>query len=100
MTLAIVPLEGLLVIGLLTALGILSCLRVFGAELEHQAKLHNLKVEAHQVRLEREKRLEEMQRQEQERADRFSASRQRALSQNQSMSTEELVGVDVLPEAA
>lgn len=100
MTFATVPLEAMLVIGLVTALGILSCLRIFGAELEHEVKLHHLTVKAHQVRLERQKRLEELQRHEQERADRFSAARQRALNLNQSANDDELVGVDILPEAA
>ena len=100
MMLAMLPMEAMLVIGLVMALGALSCLKVLGAELEHEKKVHNLRVEAHQLRLERQRRLDEMQRQEQERVDRFTASRARVLNAQNGRGADELVGVDVLPEAA
>lgn len=99
MALATLPIEAVLTIGVVTALTILSCLNIFGAELDQQEKLHKLKVQVNQVQRERQQRLDEMQQQERERSERYSASRQRALNTN-SLSVDDGFDVDIVAEAA
>lgn len=100
MTLAVLPLEAIATIGVVTALAILACLNVLGSELDQQMKLHKLRVQVNQVQRERQARLDEMERQERERSERYSASRHRALNMNTSSSSNDGFDVDVLEEAA
>lgn len=56
-----IPVEAMVVISVLIAAMVLSCLKVFGAEVEHESKMWQLRIEARRVRNERYARLIEAQ---------------------------------------
>jgi len=57
------PTEALVVLGLLSAAMVLSCLQVMGSELEHALKVHNLRVQARTLHNHRYRHAMELKRQ-------------------------------------
>lgn len=54
------PAEALIAAGVVSCWLVLMCLKVIGAEVTRAIRVHNLKVEAHRLRLQQRKRLMEL----------------------------------------